>query len=67
MALIGAFRHFGGVTHERLLDNAKPLVKKHNVQTREIVLEVFSRSVGRVKPLAQARDLLPWMIVSIQH
>jgi len=32
----GAFRHFGGVPHELLLDNAKPLVDEHNVQTREV-------------------------------
>ena len=35
--LEGAFRHFGGTTRELLLDNAKPLVNKHNVQTREIL------------------------------
>ena len=34
--LEGAFRHFGGTTGELLLDNTKPLVNKHNVQTREI-------------------------------
>ena len=34
--LEGAFRHFGGVPHELLLDNAKPLVDEHNVQTREV-------------------------------
>lgn len=34
--LEGAFRHFGGVPHELLLDNAKALVDQHNVQTREI-------------------------------
>lgn len=32
----GAFRHFGGVTRELLLDNAKSLVKLHNPQTREV-------------------------------
>jgi transposase len=35
--LEGAFRHFGGTTREVLMDNAKALVHKHNVQTREIV------------------------------
>jgi hypothetical protein len=35
--LEGAFRHFGGTTREVLMDNAKALVNKHNVQTREIV------------------------------
>jgi transposase len=34
--LEGAFRHFGGVPHELLLDNAKALVDDHNVQTREV-------------------------------
>jgi len=34
--LEGAFRHFGGVPHEVLLDNAKALVDAHNVQTREV-------------------------------
>lgn len=35
--LEGAFRHFGGVTRELLIDNAKALVHNHNVQTREVV------------------------------
>jgi transposase len=34
--LEGAFRHFGGVPHEVLLDNAKALVEEHNAQTREV-------------------------------
>ncbi len=34
--LEGAFRHFGGVPHEVLVDNAKALVDEHNVQTREV-------------------------------
>ena len=34
--LEGAFRHFGGVPSELLLDNAKALVDEHNVQTREV-------------------------------
>jgi transposase len=34
--LEGALRHFGGVPHEVLLDNAKALVDEHNVQTREV-------------------------------
>jgi transposase len=29
--LEGAFRHFGGVTRELLIDNAKALVHTHNV------------------------------------
>lgn len=33
----GAFRHFGGVTREVLVDNAPPLVKSHNRKTGEVV------------------------------
>ena len=32
----GALRHFGGVTEELLLDNAKPLVTHHDAATREV-------------------------------
>ncbi len=42
-----AFRHFGGVTSEVLLDNAAALVTRHDAVTREIVfndrLHAFSR------------------------
>ncbi len=31
-----AFRHFGGVTETILLDNPKPLVKSHDMRTREV-------------------------------
>ena len=34
--LEGAFKHFGGLPHELLLDNARALVDEHNVQTREV-------------------------------
>lgn len=34
--LEGAFRHFGGVPQELLLDNARALVTEHNAQTREV-------------------------------
>ena len=34
--LEGAFRHFGGVPHEVLVDNAKALVEDHDQQTREV-------------------------------
>lgn len=34
--LEGAFRHFGGVPREVLVDNARALVDEHNVQTREV-------------------------------
>ena len=32
----GAFRHFGGVPKDVLVDNARALVTRHNVQTREV-------------------------------
>ncbi len=32
----GAFRHFGGLPRELLLDNAKALVKFHDARTREV-------------------------------
>lgn len=35
--LEGAFRHFGGLTRELLLDNAKALVDEHDAQTREVM------------------------------
>lgn len=38
LGLEGAFRHFGGVTHEVLIDNAKALVEQHNRQTCEVKL-----------------------------
>jgi hypothetical protein len=48
--LEGAFRHFGGVTHEVLVDNARALVDEHNVQTREVKFNdrflAFSRYWG---------------------
>ena len=34
--LEGAFRYFGGVPRELLLDNARALVHEHNVKTREV-------------------------------
>jgi len=48
--LEGAFSHFGGIPHEVLMDNARPLVERHNVQTREVVfnerLHAFARHWG---------------------
>ena len=45
-----AFRHFGGVTQEVLLDNAAALIKHHDPVTREVVLNerlhAFSRYWG---------------------
>lgn len=45
-----AFRHFGGVTEEVLLDNAGALVTHHDAATREVVfndrLHAFSRYWG---------------------
>ena len=34
--LEGAFRHFGGLPHELLIDNAKALVRDHDSKTREV-------------------------------
>lgn len=43
----GAFRHFGGVTEQILLDNARALVSVHNPVTREVIfnekLHAFAR------------------------
>lgn len=44
LGLEGALRHFGGVTHEVLIDNAKALVEEHNRQTREVKLNDRFRS-----------------------
>ena len=48
--LEGAFEHFGGVTEEVLLDNARALVKHHDVATREVAfherLTAFARHWG---------------------
>lgn len=45
-----AFRHFGGIPQQVLLDNAKPLVLHHNPVTREVVfnekLRAFSTYWG---------------------
>lgn len=47
LGLEGAFRHFGGVTHEVLIDNARALVEQHNRQTREVKLNDRFRSFCR--------------------
>lgn len=40
----GAFRHFGGVPQQLLIDNASPLVAEHNVKTGEVKLtEAFEQ------------------------
>ena len=53
----GAFRHFGGVPGELLLDNAKALVERHDPVPREVVfnerLHTFARYWG-VRPVACA-------------
>jgi transposase len=45
-----AFRHFGGVPREVLIDNARALVERHDVATREVVfnarLHAFARYWG---------------------
>ena len=53
----GAFRHFGGVPGEVLLDNARALVEHHDAGTREVEfnerLHAFARYWG-VRPVACA-------------
>ena len=53
----GAFRHFGGLPGELLLDNASALVKHHDAATREVEfndrLHAFARYWG-VRPVACA-------------
>lgn len=53
--LEGAFRHFGGLPEELLLDNARALVKHHDVQRGEVVFNdrfaAFCRYWG-VRPRA---------------
>jgi transposase len=53
----GAFRHFGGLPAEILLDNARALVTHHDAQTREVVfnerMHAFARYWG-VRPRACA-------------
>lgn len=55
--LEGAFRHFGGIPEEVLIDNPKPLVTHHNPLTREVVfndrLRAFA-SYWKFKPRACA-------------
>ncbi|MFB9146952.1 IS21 family transposase [Halomonas alkalicola] len=55
--LEGAFRHFGGVPEQVLLDNARALVDHHNAATREVVfnerLAAFARYWG-FRPVACA-------------
>jgi transposase len=50
--LEGAFGHFGGVTEEVLLDNARALVESHDIATRQVVfnarLLAFARYWGFV-------------------
>jgi transposase len=45
--LEAAFRHFGGVPSEVLLDNAKALVLHHNATTREVVFNERFHSFAR--------------------
>jgi transposase len=49
----GAFHHFGGRTREVLMDNAKPLVDFHDVQTREV------RFNARFHAFCRYWDVLP--------
>ena len=53
----GAFRHFGGLPEEMLLDNARALVERHDAGTREVVFNerfhAFAHYWG-VRPVACA-------------
>jgi transposase len=58
--LESTFRHFGGVTEEVLLDNARALILHHNPVTREVVLNprlhAFARHWGfRIRACAPFR------------
>lgn len=46
-AFEAAFRHFGGVPREVLVDNASSLVKKHNVSTGELELNEKFKSFAQ--------------------
>jgi transposase len=55
--LEGAFRHFGGLPEEVLLDNAKALVEHHDAGTREVVFNARFHAFARywdVRPVACA-------------
>jgi len=46
-ALENSFRHFGGITEEVLIDNARALVKLHNAATREVVFSETFHAFAR--------------------
>jgi hypothetical protein len=55
--LEGAFRHFGGLPEEVLLDNARALVEQHDASTREVVFNARLHAFARhwdVRPVACA-------------
>jgi transposase len=65
--LEGAFRHFGGLTRELLLDNAKALVEEHDLQTREVRFndrfhafcrywDVLPRACAPYRPRTKGKD-----------
>jgi transposase len=65
--LEGAFRHFGGLTRELLLDNAKALVEEHDAQTREVRFndrfhafcrywDVLPRACAPYRPRTKGKD-----------
>ena len=45
--LESTFRHFGGVPTEVLLDNARGLVSRHDVETREVAFNAAFRAFAR--------------------
>jgi transposase len=65
--LEGAFGHFGGLTRELLLDNAKALVEQHDAQTREVRFndrfhmfcrywDVLPRACAPYRPRTKGKD-----------
>jgi transposase len=65
--LEGAFHHFGGLTRELLIDNAKALVNDHDVQTREVTFNerfhafcrywgVIPRACAPYRPRTKGKD-----------
>lgn len=65
--LEGAFHHFGGLTRELLIDNAKALVSDHDVQTREVTFNdrfhafcrywgVIPRACAPYRPRTKGKD-----------
>src|SRR5512144_1718609 len=54
--LEAAFRHFGGVPREVLLDNAKPLVVRHDAVTGEVVFNERLRAFAPYRARTKGKD-----------